>query len=646
MTVSPEESPQGPVRNVAIVAHVDAGKTTTTEQLLYVCGRVRVPGSVDQGTAATDALPDERARGITIASAVVVLPWRGHRIHLVDTPGHSDFASTVERVLAAVDGAVLVVSAPDGVQPHTERLWSALTRLNTPTLIYVNKCDRPGVDFAAVIGELGALSADCVPVQAPCGDDGDFAGVLDLIRSARWSWPARDARVPERSADAVHPWRRALLEAVAERDEAALAAFARDGRIPPEALAAAVAALVHARAFIPVLFGASARGAGLQPLLDAMLDLLPAPPPADAACALSARVFHVTRDPRMGKGAYVRLYSGAVRPRDLVECSAAGWQAKVALVREADSVRPRDQPQVRAGEVAVLYGLGPVRAGDVLGEDPPAERLTPSLGLPHWVCTVQARGRGDLPAALLELAEEDPSLRVTVENGTVSVAVLGPVHQEVLASALRSRHGLEVTYGRPAPRYLQTIGTPCAGEAEATDAYDPRASLTLAVRMRPLPRGAGNRFDGAWPGVPQPCAEGVALEFETLMADRAQPLVDVALTLTSVAFTSARALRKLARRAVYRAVAAALEACERRIRLEPVLRFTALVPAPLLGGVLADIAAMRGRSDPPLPVRDGLWSRVEGEVPGAEAADYPVRFARRTRGQGAWEVHLHGYREI
>ncbi|WP_337999609.1 GTP-binding protein [Paenibacillus mucilaginosus] len=321
------------LRNVGIFAHVDAGKTTTTEQMLYRSGRIRTPGSVDDGTAQTDWMDVERERGISVRAAVTRYGWKGTDVNLVDTPGHVDFLSEVERSLRVMDGAVLVVSAVEGVQAQTEVVWQALRALGIPTLIYINKLDRVGADGLRTLEEVRrTLSPLAVPVQAPRGAEERFAGSADLLGITEAEGEAEGG---------VTPYLDLLAEAAAEREEALLQRYLEEGGLSPSEMRPVIAGAARRGELFPVLFGASARGIGIAELLDAVGELLP-PPASPADEGLSGVVFKLDKDPAMGRIAYVRLYSGTLRNRDTVNNHTRGLQEKVTQIRRIEGQRTED----------------------------------------------------------------------------------------------------------------------------------------------------------------------------------------------------------------------------------------------------------------------------------------------------------------
>ena len=340
----------GGLRNVGLLAHVDAGKTTTTEQMLFLTGRTRAPGSVDAGTAQTDWLEVERERGISVRMATTVLPWRECTINLVDTPGHIDFVAEVERACQVLDGVVLIVSAPEGVQAHTETLWHALRAMHMPTLLFVNKMDRTGADAATVLEAIATqLTERAAPLQQPDGVEEGFHGVA----------PVPDELIADRMADL---------------DRAVLEHYVETGSVGSEFLHDRVRAGVRDGTIFPVLFGSAKKGIGVAELLDAMAWYLPPPRAAEAQSPVHGLVFKLERDSAMGRVAYVRLFGGQVRTRDVVHNATQGYDGKVTQIRKMYARFHEDVRELTAGDIAGLCGLGAVRVGDVLGD--PA-------GVPH-----------------------------------------------------------------------------------------------------------------------------------------------------------------------------------------------------------------------------------------------------------------------
>ncbi|MBW7457779.1 GTP-binding protein, partial [Paenibacillus sepulcri] len=384
---------QQAMRNVGIFAHVDAGKTTTTEQMLFLSGHIRSLGSVDSGTSQTDWLDVERERGISVRAAVTRIMWNETPVNLVDTPGHVDFLSEVERSLRVMDGAVLIISAVEGVQAQTEVIWQALRELSIPTLIYINKMDRVGADALAVLKQIGRLlSHGVVPVQAPEGAEGDFAGSLDLL--------AEDGTV---QADWISPYRDMMVEAIVEQDEELTFSYLEDGDLPAAKLLPVLEEGIRRSELFPILFGASKRGIGVKELMDAVVRFLP-PPEGSEDAPVSGVVFKMEKDPAMGKIAYVRLYDGTIRNRDTLSNFTRDVQDKVTQIRRVHGQKTEDIGLLKAGDIAAVYGLNRARIGDILGSPDrvPGEKR---LAVPLLTVQVQWRNEAEYPAIVAAFGE-------------------------------------------------------------------------------------------------------------------------------------------------------------------------------------------------------------------------------------------------
>lgn len=626
------------IRNIGVLAHVDAGKTTATEQMLYVCGNIRKPGSVDQGTTRTDSLPEERARGITIKAAAVALAWRDHSIHLIDTPGHSDFATEVQHALSVLDGAVLLVSAADGVQPHTERLWRYLSGLQVPIVILLNKMDQVVDGGAATLEEVrDVLTARAVPIQVPHGVGRGFTGTVDPIRGIKTVWRSGDARAMRREAAQV-PDREQLTVAIAEVDEALADRFLRDQPVSEAHLMAALARAVKARSVFPVLYAAMAQGVGAQPLLDAIVDLLP-PPNGSTAAPFAGQVFKVERHPVAGKVAHVRVRDGILRNRDIVRNATRGVEDTVTQIRNLGGGSNTDIGQASAGQVVAVLGLASVKCGDTLG----AEVSRPREPLLTSVITARLRSaegiRPDqLLSALSELEDEDPDLAAQWSplDREVLVAVRGPVHVEFLASTLRSRFGMEVTIDRPTAQFLETIETPCSGSARYTGPLgDHNHFAEVDVGLRPLPRGTGIRIVSSVQGAPSAFVMGAQNAVpEALRAAgplRGRPVTDVQVEILAYRYDRRSGSGDF-HHATIAAIRSALSHCARPLLLEPVLDFDLFAPESQGARVVAHLCGRGATIE--LVERAGARTHVHGEIPAAATWDLPVEIASLTGGRG------------
>jgi ribosomal protection tetracycline resistance protein len=611
------------IRNVGLLAHVDAGKTTTTEQMLFLSGRIRTAGSVDAGTTQTDWLDVERERGISVRMATTVLPWQGCAINLVDTPGHVDFAAEVERSLQVIDGAVLIISAAEGVQAHTETLWHALRRLGIPTLLYVNKVDRLGVDIAAVLADIRmSLTDRAVPIQTVDGTEGAFTAVTPV--------PAE-----------------ALADRLAEFDEATLERYVAVGCVDDAFVQARLTALTRAGEAFPVLFGASARaGLGVRELLNAVVEFLPAPGAAKAETPFSAVVFKLDRDPAMGRVAYVRLFGGQLRNRDTVTNASQGVEAKITQIRKMYARHHEDIGALAAGDIAALCGLGTARVGDVLG-DPAAVPTGHSLATPVLNVRVHPERPSDYPRlveALRELNDEDPllDLQWLQEVRELHLKVMGAIQIEVLTSLLRSRFGLGARFDPPTVIYQETPSQTGEGFEAYTMPKPCWAILRFAIE--PGARGSGLQYAsivGAASLLPHYQREVERRVPEALKQGLlGWQVTDLKITLTYGQHHVYHTHPLDWWVATPMAILNGLTNTGTTL-LEPVYAFRLTVPEALSGKVLGDLIAMRATFDG--PVTAGGRLTIDGFLPVATSLDYPVRLSALTGGRGTLSVRFHGY---
>ena len=617
-----EERPAGmetPVQrkklNLGIVAHADAGKTTLTEQILYLAGAVRAAGSVDDGTASTDTLAVERERGISVRTACASVFWKGVKLNLIDAPGHSDFLSEVERSLSVLDAAVLVISSVEGIQPQTRQLAESLKNAGLPCLLFFNKCDRAGSRSAAVLQEAEKLFGKPVlPLNAVLEEGTERCAVqpLSLTEGERL----------ERSvlACAEEP----LLELLLTSEEEAARAL-------PEALGRAVG---EARV-LPALFGASKYGTGVGELLDAAAEYLQeAEAPGGEFCA---RVYKVEHDPIMGKAAYVRLFSGSLRNRQAVRC-AGETEEKVTRIRCVSGKRLEDAEQVEANDIAVLYGLSSVRSGDVLGTAPEGLREY-RLCEPLMLAKAEPENpeqQRKLVEALQLLCEEDPSLQLewNREKQEAWIRVTGRIQLEVLEGLLMERWGLRVSFGKPSVIYRETPRK-CAEGFEAYLAPKPCWAV-VKFMLEPLPRGSGVQYEskvspGRLPYLYQAHVE-TALFRALSQGLHGWEVTDMKVTLTDGESHHVHTHPLDFFVATPMALMDGLRAAGTKL-LEPIVRLQLDAPEEYLGKTISLLTAHRGVFESP-ELRDGYFC-LTALVPAAETFDFPVEFAVATAGKGS-----------
>jgi ribosomal protection tetracycline resistance protein len=618
--------------NLGILAHVDAGKTTLTERLLYTVGVIDRMGSVDDGDTQTDSLALERQRGITIKSAVVSFVVGGVTVNLIDTPGHPDFIAEVERVLSVLDGAVLVVSAVEGVQPQTRVLMRTLQRLRIPTIIFVNKIDRGGADDARVLRDMAER---LTPAIVPLGSVRDLG--------------TRDASFTPR--DAAHPaFAARLAEPLADHSDALLAAYVDDQatlsprRLRQELAAQTGRALVH-----PVLFGSALTGAGVDALIAAVAELLPATR-GDAGGPVSGTVFKVERGPAGEKIAWVRLFSGTVRTRDRLEVGGDGGR-KVTAISVFDRGAAVPGAQVTAGRIGKLWGLGDVRIGDAIG----TARTAPAghQFAPPTLETVVVPRRADraaLRVALEQLAEQDPLINLRQDDirQELFVSLYGEVQKQVIQETLASDFGIDVEFRETTTICVERpVGTGAAVEmaGEATNPF----LATVGLRVEPAPVGSGVRFRlGVEFGV-IPLAFRKAVE-DTVRGTLRQGLYGWQVTDCTVTMTHSVRLRMFPsstagdhRNLTPLVLMRALRRAGTRVH-EPIHRFHLEIPADTLGPLLPVLARLRAVPGPPA-VR-GSSCTLEGEIPAARVHELQLQLPGLTRGEGMLEYAFDSYQPV
>ncbi|MBN0044451.1 elongation factor G [Streptomyces actuosus] len=662
------------VRNLGILAHVDAGKTTVTERILYATGTTHRRGEVHDGTTVTDFDPQERDRGITIFAAAVSCAWDGHRINLIDTPGHVDFADEVERSLRVLDGAVAVFDAVAGVEPQSETVWRQADRHGVPRIAFVNKLDRAGADLDAAVASIRErLHPTPLVVQLPIGVEDDFTGVVDLLRMRALTWTdGRDGMVegpvPEELDEQARHRRRLLEEQVAELHAGALEEFCAAAEVSTPTLAAALRELTRSGEGVVVLCGSAYRNRGIEPLLDAVVAYLPSPGgrppvrgardgadeerPADPAAPFAALAFKVHATPT-GRLTYLRVYSGTIEKGDTVWDAGAGRTERIGRILRVRADRHAPLERAVAGDIVAVTGPRSARAGSTLCA-PGAPLVLEPAGVADPVVSVAVEARrgtdsGRLAGALARLAEEDPSLAVRTdpETGQTVLSGMGELHLEVAAERLRRDHGLQVNVGRPGVSHRETVARGVSGLVFRHAKQDGGAGQFAHVVLDVAPLGVdgGFEFRSAVVGgrVPQEYVRAVEAGCRDALAEG--PLGGHRVTGLRVTLTDGSTHVKDSSEAAFRTAGRfglreALRACAMTL-LEPVAEVTVTVPEDAVGTVLGDLAARRGRVTGS-EVRSGT-AVVSATVPLAELFGYATRLRSRTQGRGTFTARPSGY---
>ena len=662
------------VRNLGILAHVDAGKTTVTERVLFLTGAVHKRGEVHDGTTVTDYDPQERARGITIFAAAVSCTWDGHRLNLIDTPGHVDFSAEVERSLRVLDGAVAVFDAVAGVEPQSESVWRLADRYGVPRIAFVNKMDRPGADLDAAVDSIrNRLHPVPVAVHLPIGGEGDFAGVVDLVGMRALTWSDAGvmtvSEIPAELLPEAVRRRRVLEETVAERHAAALEEFVEQSQLSAKTLSAALRELTASGDIVVVLCGAAYKNRGVEPLLDAVTAYLPSPVDrpavagvdggerrgADPEQPLAALVFKVQAT-GTGRLTYARLYSGTLRKGDSVLDVSAARTERVGRILRVQADRHTEVEQAVAGDIVALVGLKSAATGATLSApDAPILLEAPASAEPVVSVAVEAERNADterLAQALARAAEEDPSLvvRTDPETGQTLLSGLGELHLEVAVEKIRRDKGVAVAMGRPQVAYRETVLRGVTGfvyrHVKQEGGSGQFAHVVLDVHpLSATPGDTGFVFESEVVGgrVPREYIRAVEAGCRDALAGGplgGHPVTGLRVVLTDgathVKDSSEMAFRtagKLGLRDALRASGMAL--------LEPVVELTVTAPEDGVGAVLGDLAARRARITD--NTARGATVVVTATVPLAEVFGYATRLRSRTQGRGTFTTRAAGY---
>lgn len=665
--------PLSAVRNIGVIAHIDAGKTTTSERILFYAGRVHRMGEVHEGTAVMDWMPQEKERGITITSAATTCFWRDYQINLIDTPGHVDFTVEVERSLRVLDGAVVVFCGVGGVQPQSETVWHQADRYHVPRIAFVNKMDRIGADFNAVLAQMRSkLGAVPVAVQIPWGSEDQFRGVVDLLTMEALIYDETSqglkvtpVPVPADLAVEAEKARAALIEVLSERDEAILGAYLENPDVPAAILREGVRRATLARTVTPVLCGSSLRNKGVQQLLDAVVDYLPSPldiPPvqghhpkthavetreADDFAPQSALVFKLMNDPYMGRMAFIRVYSGQVKKGQNLFNARTRKRERVMKLVLLHADDRQEVEVIHAGEIGAVVGLKQAVTGDTLcAENMPLELERIRFPEPVISMAIEPKSQADrekLNEALEALSAEDPTCVVSrdADTGQTLLSGMGELHLEILKDRMFREYKVQANAGRPMVAYRETITAKAAGEHRfERDIGGQRQFAEVALTVEPRPRGSGVEIEFHVPvsKIPQEfrsaIEEGIHDGLSTgILANYA--LVDIKVNVTGGSFHDQESTDVAFRTAGVMALREAAKAASPAI-LEPIMSLEIILPAEHLGDVLNDVSARRGH----VQDMDGkeMARVIHARIPLAELFGYSTAIRSLTRGRASYTM--------
>ncbi len=676
----PRSFPLQLIRNIGIIAHIDAGKTTTTERILYYSGRTHRMGSVDDGTTVTDWMDQERERGVTITAASISIPWRDHQINIIDTPGHVDFTAEVERSLRVLDGGVVVFDAMAGVEPQSETVWRQADRYGVPRICFINKMDRVGADFQSAVESIRErLQARPLAVQIPIGAEDSFQGVIDLLEGVALYYTDQLGASPEIRAlppegeELFRAQRDKLIERIAETDDRLTEKYLEGEEITPVELRAALRRATLARKLVPVLCGAALRNKGVQPLLDAIVDYLPSPldvppvvgtdprngeaetRPAEDDAPFAALVFKTVTDPYAGKLAYFRVYSGQLRVGKRVLNATRDRIERVMRLVRMYANRREEIEQVYAGDIAAIIGPKWSYTGDTLC-DPNHRVVLEAMRFPEPVISVavEAKTVADqerLMETLRALSEEDPTFQVRTdeETGQVLISGMGEFHLEILIERMRREFHVLVNVGRPQVAYRETISQPV--EVEGIFSRQTASKILFGevrLRLEPLPRGEGFAFSSQAPleEVPAVFVPAVRVGIREAMDTgvlAGYPVVDVRAILLGGSFRedegSELGFKLAASQALREGVRQAGP-----VLLEPVMRIEVTMPEEYLGDVLNDLSARRAEIQG-FEARDGTQI-LRAQVPLATMFGYATDLRSLTQGRAGYAMEFSHYREL
>ncbi|MBM3187309.1 MAG: elongation factor G [Chloroflexi bacterium] len=668
------------LRNIGIIAHIDAGKTTTTERILYHTGLIHRAGNVDDGTTVTDFMPQERERGITIQSAAITCEWRGHQVNLIDTPGHIDFTAEVQRSLRVLDGGVVVFDGVAGVEPQSETVWHQADRYGVPRIAFVNKMDRPGADLDRTVQMMrDRLKAHPVVVQLPIGREAALQGVVDLMAQRALIFAGDDAEpvetdIPVALQEQAERERERMIEAIADVDDEVALAYLEGDELDAETLKAALRRATCEGRAVPVLVGSALRHVGVQPLLDAIVDYLPSPldvPPMEAHVPFEetrvpcrpdepeptvALVFKISTDPYVGKLSFIRVYSGAVRRGDTLYNPATDSTERIGRLVRMHADRREEVEEIAAGEIGAVLGLKMAGTGHTLCKaQRPLVLEDITFPAPVIEISVSPRSKADqdrLAVALQRLLDEDPTLLVRHDEQTEEtlLAGMGELHLEVVIDRLKREFGVEVAAGAPKVAYCETITRPVTVEGRLVKQSGGRGQYAVVVlALEPLEAGSGLIFASAIVGGAVPREYIPAVEKGVREATKAgplakQPVVDIKVTLVDGKYhevdSSDRAFETAGSIALREGVLRG-----RPVLLEPMMEVEAVVPQEQMGDVIGDLSARAASIVGIEPHVAGIQA-VTAHVPLARMFGYATALRSLTQGRGTFAMQFSHYQQV
>ena len=662
------------------MAHIDAGKTTTTERILFYTGRTHRLGEVHEGMATMDWMEQEQERGITITSAATTCEWRGHQINIIDTPGHVDFTVEVERALRVLDGAVAVFCAKGGVEPQSETVWRQATKYHVPRLAYVNKMDIVGADFYRVVSMMKErLQANAVPIQLPIGAEADFKGQVDLLKMKAEIYTddlgntIDETEIPADLKDAAEEARAALIEAVAETDDELMEKYLNGEELSHEELMAGIRKATIAGTMTPVLCGTSYRNKGVQPLLDAIVDFLPSPldiPPvegtkknsdevvtrkADDKEPFSALAFKIMADPFVGKLVFFRVYSGSLKSGSYIYNSTKGKRERIGRILRMHANHREEMDEIYAGDIAAAVGLKETTTGDTLcTEGNPI--ILESMEFPEPVIRVAIEpktkaGQDKMSLALIRLAEEDPTFKTYTDESTgqTIIAGMGELHLEIIVDRLLREFRVEATVGKPQVAYKECIRRAAKAEARYVRQTGGHGQYAhCVIEIAPREPGSGYEFVNKIVGgvIPKefiaPIDQGIREAAQSGLLS-GHEVVDFSATLLDGSYHEVDSSEMACKIAGSMAFKDALAKADCAL-LEPMMKIEVVVPDEYMGDVLGDITARRGRVTG-MDMHAGLHS-IDGLVPLSEMFGYATDLRSKTQGRGTYTMQFAHYEEV